>query len=95
MSFAANGPVPSGQPFPIRTVNDHDPASLDDFVGASHFMVDALEPDRLVAGQGGRNGDGVRFHEKDDGGTGRDVRVWTVSTDPESGRFTAQACSDH
>jgi len=44
--------------------------------------------DRLVAGQGHRDGDKVRFTEKDVDHGGKDVRVWEI-TATKPGHFTA------
>ena len=56
------------------------PTALEEFAGLTDFVVEGLTGTNHVTCQGGEGTDGtVRFYEKDNHGTGKDVRVWTVS----------------
>ena len=88
MSFSTPAAVTSGTPYRIVQVADAAPRDLGQFVGTTRFSID-LADGYLVCGSGRLEGDTVRFHEKDRGGTGKDVRVWTVSA-VEGGGFSAE-----
>ena len=87
--LAATDPVASGMRFDVVTVNGHTPRGLDDFVGDSDFTLRCADQDRAVAGCGHRDGDAVRFTEKDMFHGGKDVRVWAIDLD-QPGQFTAR-----
>ena len=85
--------VASGCPYVVTDVAGRPPADLDDFVGGSRFTA-VRGSDRCgVAGFGSRVGTVVRFHEKASG-TGRDLRVWQVSS-AGNNAFEATALSNY
>lgn len=88
--FTAPDPVASGKEFEIVAVNGRTPHVLDDFVDQAVFTLRWEEQDRLVAGLGHRDGDAVRFTEKDVIHEGKDVRVWLIGSADRRGRFTAR-----
>ena len=89
MTCAAPTPVPSGQELAIVAVRGRTPHTLDDFVGEAVFTVQWREQDTMVAGLGAMVEGGVRFHEKDAGNGGKDVRVWSITASPPTGQFVA------
>lgn len=94
MTFAAPDALPSGKPYPVSDVRGEPPTSLDQFVGDSEFGVEREGGVSRVRGTGtavGEAGETVRFHEKDQGSSGKDVRVWTVRR--QSDGFTAELAS--
>ena len=90
MTFAAPDPVASGKDFEVVAVQGRIPNVLDDFVGDAVFTLRWEGQHRLVAGCGRRDGDTVRFTEKDVAHGGKDVRVWDVGPADQLGRFTAR-----
>ena len=89
MTTAAPEPVPSGQELAIVAVKGRTPHTLDDFVGEAVFSVQWREQNTMVAGLGAMVGSCVRFHEKDAGNGGKDVRVWSITSSPRTGQFFA------
>ena len=87
MSFSTPMTVPSGMSVPVLAVGGRSPQSLDDFAGEVSFLVD-LDPPHLVQGSGVVHGRTARFHEKDVDNSGKDIRVWTISS--QGGRFVAE-----
>ena len=77
MSFSTPITVPSGKALPVLAVEGRTPTSLEDFTGEVSFLLD-LDPPYLVQGSGTLNDATVRFHEKDVGNSGKDIRVWEV-----------------
>lgn len=91
MTFQTSLSVASGCPYTVIDVSGHRPAALDDFVGEVSFTAVKDEHSCRISGIGGFAGASLRFYEKDDS-TGRDLRVWQVtSTGPQD--FLAQAIS--
>ncbi len=89
MAFAAPDPVASGKKFEVVAVHGRTPHLLDDFVDEAVFTLRWEDDDRLVAGRGNRDGDIVRFTEKDVTHGGKDVRVWNIEPAHRPGQFTA------
>jgi hypothetical protein len=87
MSFSTPTTVPSGMSVPVLAVEGRIPERLDQFAGEVSFLVD-LDPPHLVQGSGSVQGSTVRFHEKDVGNSGKDIRVWVVR--PQGTRFVAE-----
>jgi hypothetical protein len=73
--------VASGRPYAVRSVNDHPPTSLDEFVveDVVALVVEAGGQRVEIHGSVRRDGDTVLVYEKSAGGTGKDVRTWRVS----------------
>jgi hypothetical protein len=84
MTFVPAEPIASGKPYSVVDVEDHAPASLDDFVGERTFGLSVGTRTSRVRGVGRRDGDTVRFVEKD-AAAGKDVRVWRVKSSEDTG----------
>ena len=95
MTSATTDPVPSGQELPIVAVRGRTPHTIEDFIGEAVFTVQWREQDLLVAGLGAAAGASVRFHEKDAGNGGKDVRVWSITCSSPPGQFFASTASRH
>lgn len=84
--------IASGVPYGVTDVEGHTPASLDEFTGQVTMHAHGPTGDHEVAGSGQEEHDGsVRVHEKDHHGTGKDVRVWTVSPAADGEGFDAES----
>ena len=71
--------VVSCSAYVVTQVGGRPPTALEEFAGLTDFVAEGLTGSHHVSGQGGEVvGDTVRFYEKDNHGTGKDVRVWTV-----------------
>jgi hypothetical protein len=82
--------IVSGVPYEVTAVEGQAPAELSDFTGPVTMTTHGPTGDHEVSGAGGSEHDGaVRVHEKDHEGTGKDVRVWTVSGGPDDGFVAA------
>jgi hypothetical protein len=82
--------IVSGVPYEVTDVEGKEPASLEDFAGPITMQTRGATGDHEVSGSGeGIHGGAVRVHEKDHHGTGKDVRVWTVSPNPDDAGFVA------
>lgn len=90
MMVTAPDPVASGKQFDVIAVHGRTPHALDDFLDEAVFTLQWEQQDRFVAGQGHRDGDRVRFTEKDVEHGGKDVRVWEITAAEYPGRFTAR-----
>jgi hypothetical protein len=95
MTFTTPDPVPSGQDLAVVAVRGRTPRILQDFVGDAVFTVQWRDQDLLVAGIGTLVGSGVRFHEKDAGNGGKDVRVWSITSSTPPGLFFASISARH
>ncbi|WP_447154152.1 hypothetical protein [Nakamurella sp. GG22] len=88
MTFLADESVGSGQLYPVTDVDGRAPRSLADFRGEVCVTLirngDAVQ----MLGSGCEAPTGVRFHQKDPGRDGKDVRVWTI-TEVLDGSFVA------
>lgn len=89
MTYTTPDMVVSGVPYTVAEVGGRPPTSLDEFVEHCEFVLQGTTGQHLVAGEGTRDGDTVRFHEKAERGEGKDVRVWTISPTDEG--FCAEA----
>ena len=79
MTMAAQEPVVSGHGYTITEVDGHPPAGLGDCVGERLLTLVGNGLAHRLFGTGTAVPGGVRFHQKDLGPDGRDVRVWTIS----------------
>jgi hypothetical protein len=88
MTFLADESVGSGQLYPVTDVDGRTPRSLDDFRGEVCVTLirngDAVQ----MLGSGSEAPTGVRFHQKDPGRDGKDIRVWDI-TAAVDGSFVA------
>lgn len=82
--------IVSGVPYVVTDVEGDEPSTLESFVGQTTMHTQGPTGEHEVSGSGEHEHDGaVRVHEKDHDGTGRDVRTWTVSPDPDHEGFVA------
>lgn len=89
MTFLSHDPVGSGQLYPVTDVDGRTPLSLDSFSG--DVCVTLIRNGNAVQMLGSGcsvAGDGVRFHQKNPGPDGKDIRVWTITEGPD-GTFLA------
>lgn len=80
MTYTADDPAISGRCYTVVDVDGHAPAALTDFTGDTEMTLLLDGQTRRVIGSGApaEGSDSVRFHQKDSGPDGKDVRVWTV-----------------
>lgn len=72
--------IVSGVPYEVTGVAGQAPSTLDEFAGPVTMQTQGPTGEHEVLGAGEHPHDGaVRVHEKNHGGTGKDVRVWTVT----------------
>ena len=90
MPFSAPRAVVSGTPYRIVRVADREPFALDDFIGETTFVLDLDGGPYTVYGAGTTAPIGVRFHEKDAEGSGKDIRVWAIHRHPSEPAFIAE-----
>lgn len=84
-------PIVSGVPYAVRGVEGRTPSTLDEFAGPVTVHTHGPTGDHEFSGAGEDPDDGaVRVHEKDHDGTGKDVRVWTVTPAPDGKGFDAE-----
>ncbi len=80
MAFLADEPVGSGQQYPVTDVDGRSPLSLESFAGDVCLTLIRNGSAVQMLGSGcAVAGDGVRFHQKDPGPDGKDIRVWTIT----------------
>jgi hypothetical protein len=83
--------IVSGVPYEVTELEGKAPAVLEDFAGPITMHTQGATGDHEVCGSGEHVHDGaVRVHEKDHHGTGKDVRVWTVSPAADDDGFVAE-----
>jgi hypothetical protein len=83
--------IVSGVPYEVTEVEGRTPSALEEFAGPVTIHTHGPTGDHEVSGAGERPHDGVvRLHEKDHHGTGKDVRVWTVSPAHDREGFDAE-----
>ncbi|WP_164737222.1 hypothetical protein [Georgenia sp. SYP-B2076] len=70
--------VVSGVPDKVIEVQGRAPCDIEKFEGPTTFILEGKTGHHTVTGEGAPWPDAVRFHEKDAGGEGRDLRVWRV-----------------
>lgn len=88
--LAAPDPVASGKDFEVLAVHGRTPHTLEDFLDDAILTLRWEQVDRLIARQGHRDGDTIRFTEKDVDHGGKDVRVWEIRAAQHPGHFTAR-----
>ncbi len=92
MTISDRGAVGSGQTYVVAEVDGRKATTLDDFSApfVGLLVRRGAESCRIVGVGAPPQADGVRFHQKDDGPDGKDVRVWMI-TDRGDGTFCAEA----
>lgn len=79
MIFTVDEPVISGECYTVLDVDGHRPAVLADFAGDTVMTLLKNGQTRRVLGAGTETSGSVRFHEKEAGPDGKDVRVWLIT----------------
>ena len=79
MTFNADEPAISGACYTVVDVDGHPPAALADFARDAAMTLLMNGQTRRVIGSGAHRSGSVRFHQKDPGPDGKDVRVWTIT----------------
>jgi hypothetical protein len=94
MTSSTHESLASGRPLSVTAVAGQSTADLDALTRAAEttFTVDNDGHPYEVQGAGAPEGDGVRFYEKDNGASGRDVRVWRVER-ADDGHLVASTVS--
>ena len=82
--------IVSGVSYEVLAVGGQPPTTLADLAAASSFTLQGPTGRHEVHGSGAEHDGRVRFHEKADAGSGKDVRVWTVHQ-TEAGGFCAES----
>jgi hypothetical protein len=77
--FNADEPAISGACYTIVDVGGHPPAGLADFTRDTTMTLLKNGQTRRVIGSGAQTSDSVRFHQKDSGPDGKDIRVWSIT----------------
>lgn len=92
MTGTTPGAIVSGVPYEVSAEDGQTPPStLDEFAGPVTMHAHGPTGDHVISGAGEDPHDGaVRVHEKDRGGTGKDVRVWTVTPAADREGFDAE-----
>jgi hypothetical protein len=91
MTMATDGPVISGPAYTVTEIDGRAPTALTDCVGERTLTLVGNDLTHRVRGTGITHPAGIRFHQKDLGPAGKDVRVWTI-TDPHHDALLAQHC---
>lgn len=82
--------IVSGVPYAVTDVEGQEPSHLADFTGQVTMHTEGPTGQHEVSGSCEHEHDGaVRVHQKDHHGTGKDVRVWTVSPATDHEGFVA------
>jgi hypothetical protein len=92
MTMAADEPVVSGQGYTVTEVDGRRPEGLGSCVGERILTLVGNGLTHRVFGTGMEHSGRVRFHQKDLGPDGKDVRVWTIS-DPGDNSLLAEHCT--
>jgi len=72
-------PVISGECYTVLEVNKRRPSTLADFAGDTEMTLLKNGETRRIVGEGAETAGSVRFHQKDAGPGGKDVRGWTIT----------------
>lgn len=78
MRDAQNDPVDPPQGYPVTLVAGHEPAALDDFVGATTLTVRGADGENELVGSGLRDGAAVQFRERQPSSAADDAPVWEI-----------------
>ena len=92
MTLAAEGPVVSGRWYTVSEVNGRPATGLASCIGERMLTLVMNGLSHRVFGTGMEHSGRVRFHQKDLGPDGKDVRVWTIS-DPGDNSLLAEHCT--
>jgi len=79
VTYHPDEPAISGGCYTVIDVDGHPPTALAEFTGDAVMTLLLNAQTRRVIGSGAQSSDSVRFHQKESGPDGRDVRVWTIT----------------
>ena len=91
MTTTTDGPVISGLAYTVTEIDGRPPTGLVGCVGERTLTLVGNGLSHRVRGTGIAHPGGIRFHQKDLGPAGKDVRVWMI-TDPHHDALLAQHC---
>jgi hypothetical protein len=77
---SADEPAISGDCYTVIDVDGHPPVALADFTHHATMTLLKNGQTRRILGVGAPKSDSVRFHQKDSGPDGKDVRLWSITT---------------
>ena len=89
MTYGINLPDNDPNVYPVAKVAGHDPANLDDFVGATTVTVENHGHRLDLLGAGTRAGQSVLFYPRDEMSVGEVPGVWKIS-EQSTGDIVAQ-----
>ena len=92
MTVTTDGPVISGLTYTVTEIDGHPPTGLAGCLGDRSLTLVGNGLSHRVRGTGADHPDGIRFHQKDLGPAGRDLRVWTITGDPHHDALLARHC---
>jgi hypothetical protein len=78
MTYIAE-PAISGACYTVIDVDGHPPMTLTDFTHDATLTLLKNGQTREILGSGAAKPDSVRFHQKDSGADGKDVRIWSIT----------------
>ena len=93
MTTATQEPVVSGHRYTVTLVDGRRPTGLADCMGERVLTMVGNGLSHRVAGTGMEHTGRVRFHQKDLGPDGKDVRVWTISDPGGDSPLLAEHCT--
>ena len=80
MTESAEAPVVPAEPYTVTDVAGHVPVVLDDFIGATTVSLKGDEREYRLRGAGRRDGQAVKFHEKEPASAAAETTVWKITT---------------
>ena len=79
MTPATDGPAISGPPYTVIEIDGRPPTGLNGCLGDRTLTLVRNGLSHRIHGTGIDHPAGIRFHQKDLGPDGQDVRVWTIT----------------
>ena len=70
--------------YPVTAIAGHEPAALDDCVGATTLTVRGPSGDHELVGAGARNGEVIKFRERQLASAAADMPVWEIVADDDA-----------
>ena len=78
MSHTNKESVKATEVFTVTAVAGHEPAALDDFVGATTLTVRGAHGEHQLIGAGARDGEAIQFRERQLASAADDMPVWEI-----------------
>ena len=91
MTMATDGPVISGLAYTVTEIDGRAPTGLAGCLGDRTLTLVGNGLSHRIRGTGIAHPAGIRFHQKDLGPAGQQVRVWMI-TDPHHDALLARHC---